>query len=432
MKYIRKAIIIVGSVVVGGQILLTNTSCMKKELYDPETVDTIMTKASPVDKVDVTHDWVMTKQSDHVVSINVSVNAKKLQILTEDPRVSKNAEVVNEAIANDGDIVTIRATYPLIQENLYAALVDDEGTYTVMQFDPANIRVDFSFPLYSKEHLTYIPQPQSYVYGYEAEFPEPGDYDYNDIVLHISNEREDMNVVKLNVTLAAVDCEHQLSAAIRLIDYDFEEIDSVKTVGGITFNDGVPSQILTVMTDNVEDLLLKGQHDEAVINLFADAHWATGDNLSENYGVITRKCYNVTKGSDSKNQVIVPRTISYLIYFKDASKLKSFSLDSLDPFIITPYNGGNFEVHLNEYRDAQTLFSYTTHDLKNKHLPWALKIPTGQFRHPLKGVNIGFYIKGKSALFGAYSRKDHAFGNWASDRTLATDWYLYPQENSVF
>jgi hypothetical protein len=71
-------------------------------------------------------------------------------------------------------------------------------------------------------------------------------------------------------------------------------------------------------------------------------------------------------------------------------------------------------------------------DLENNHLPWALKVPTGTFRHPLKGVNIGFYIKDSKALYGAYSKSGHAFGVWSSDKTQAEDWYLYPNVNSVF
>ena len=240
------------------------------------------------------------------------------------------------------------------------------------------------------------------------------------------------NAIRLNVTLAAVDSKTQLSAAMRLIGYNYDDIDSVKTIGGITFNDNVPVQMLMVMNRDVDQLLLRGRNNEAVINLFADAHWATGDNLVESFGVIKRKGYNVTKGSDSDNQVIVPRTISYLIYFKDGSRLNEFTLDSLDPFIMLAYHGPVWEVHLNEYRAAQTLFEYSVVDLKNAHLPWALKVPTGQYRHPLKGVNIGFYIKDSKALYGAYSKLGHAFGTWSSDKTKAADWYLFPNENSVF
>ena len=432
MNYLRKVIILALACIVVGQVLLTNTSCKKREVFDPEVLDTIMTIASPVDKVDETHDWVMSSEKPFVIMADINVNAKKLQILTENPLQSDDAVVVSEAPITDGSYVTLYAAYPLIKEKLYAALVDDKGAYTVTEFGVDKMNVDFSNPLFVSEFLSYTPQPQSFVYGYESEFPEPGDYDYNDIVLHISKEWVESNVIQLNVQLAAVHSSTQLSAAVRLLDYSFDDIDSVKTVGGITFNDNVPSQILGVLTQDVDQLLLQGRNNEAVINLFADAHWATGDNLLENFGMMTRKNYNVTKGSDSSNQLIVPRTISYLIYFQDGSQLNRFTLDSIDPFIMKSYNGVIWEVHLNEYRNAQTLFEYVIADLENNHLPWALKVPTGTFRHPLKGVNIGFYIKDSKALYGAYSKSGHAFGVWSSDKTQAEDWYLYPNVNSVF
>ena len=432
MKQLRKVIILALACIVVGQMLLTNSSCKKMEVFDPEVYDTILTIASPVDQVDETHDWIMSRERPYVITADANVNAKKLQILTEDPLKSNDAVVVSEAPISDGDFVTLYGSSPLIKEKLYAALVDDKGAYTVTEFAANEINVNFANPLYVRQFLSYVPQPQEYVFGYEAEFPEPGDYDYNDVVLHISKEWVSSNAIRLNVTLAAVDSKIQLAAAMRLIGYNFDDIDSVKTVGGITFNDNVPGQILMVVNKDVDQLLVRGRNNEAVINLFADAHWATGDNLVENFGVIKRKGYNVTKGSDSNNQVIVPRTISYLIYFKDGSRLNEFTLDSLDPFIMLAYHGPVWEVHLNEYRAAQTLFEYSVVDLKNAHLPWALKVPTGQYRHPLKGVNIGFYIKDSKALYGAYSKLGHAFGTWSSDKTKAADWYLFPNVNSVF
>ena len=432
MKQLRKVIILALGCIVVGQILLTNTSCKKSEVFDPEVLDTIMTIASPVDNIDETHDWKMSREWAYVIAADMNVNAKKLQILTDNPLESNDAAVVSEVPISDGEFVTLYGAYPLIKEKLYAALVDDKGAYTVTEFDTDEVKVNFTDPLFVSQFLSYVPQPQSFVYGYESEFPEPGDYDYNDIVLHISKEWVSSKAIRLNVTLAAVHSTSQLSAAMRLISYNYDDIDSVKTVGGITFNDEVPTQMLMVMNRDVDQLLLRGRNDEAVINLFADAHWATGDNLEESFGAIKRKGYNVTKGSDSDNQVIVPRTISYLIYFKDGSRLNEFTLESLDPFIMKGYQGVIWEVHLNEYRAAQTLYDYSVVDLKNNHLPWALKVPTGQYRHPLKGVNIGFYMKDSKALYGAYSVTGHAFGVWASDKTKATDWYLFPQTNSVF
>ena len=449
MKYLRKTTIVLVGCLLLLNMLLTNTSCLEKNLYNEDIIDTVLTIASPVDKLDTTHTWVLTSQSVYTITANINVNAKKLQILTENPREKGTATVVTQTDITDGQSVTLAASYETLRTKLYAALVDAEGAYTVTEFSTGASNVNFNSPLFISEHLAYTPEPQEYAYCYEEEFPEPGDYDFNDLVLNISQERIADNAIQLNVKLAAVGCTSQLASAIRLVGYEYEDIDSVKTVGDVTFNKGVPSSILVVMKKDIDKLLLKGRNNEAVINLFADAHWATGDNLPENYGVITRKEYNVAKNSSSKSQVYVPRTISYLIYFHDSSRLNNFTLDTLDPFLIEDYNGSSWEVHLGEYRGAQTLYEYTSANLKNKHLPWALKVPLNvwevsevqnrktvtvnrYFRHPLAGVNIGFYIKDKEALFGAYATRGHAFGVWASDHTQALDWYLYPLENYVF
>ena len=449
MKHLRKTIIALVSSLLLLNVLLTNTSCLEKNLYDEEIIDTVLSIASPVDKLDTTHTWVLTSQSTYTITANINVNAKKLQILTENPRAKGTATVVTQTDITDGQTVTLAASYESLRTKLYAALVDSEGAYTVTEFSTDASNVNFDSPLFISEHLAYTPGPQSYAYCFEEEFPEPGDYDFNDIVLNISQERVGENTIQLNVQLAAVGSNNQLASAIRLVGYNYEDIEKVETIGDVTFNKDVPKDILVVMKKDIDKLLLKGRHEEAVINLFADAHWATGDNLPENYGVITRKQYNVSKNSSSKAQIYVPRTISYLIYFKDGSRLNNFTLDTLDPFLIEDYNGSSWEVHLSEYRAAQTLYEYTAANLKNKHLPWALKVPLNIwevsevknkqtvttnrcFRHTLEGINIGFYIKDKEALFGAYMTKYHSFGEWSSDHTQATDWYLYPSEQRVF
>ena len=105
------------------------------------------------------------------------------------------------------------------------------------------------------------------------------------------------------------------------------------------------------------------------------------------------------------------------------------SLDRLDPFMYYGYNGANFEIHLYQYRNNQTLNAYPPSTIKT--LPWALCIPSSTFRWPLEGVNMGFIMKG-SHLFGAYATYGHSFGEWAMDRNRALDWYEYPTDNQVF
>jgi len=113
--------------------------------------------------------------------------------------------------------------------------------------------------------------------------------------------------------------------------------------------------------------------------------------------------------------------------------LDNFTQAMLDPFVMAEYNGGVWETHLDEYRDAQVLYEYPSPAIKD--LPWALMVPTRDFHYPLEGNEIGFRKKladGNVALFGAYMTKGHAFGEWIEDYTQARDWYLYPTDNQVF
>jgi len=205
----------------------------------------------------------------------------------------------------------------------------------------------------------------------------------------------------------------------------------VKTVDDKSFNvtakgEAFPEQMMIVQkqTDN----LLRAMTGDAVINLFVDAHWATGDAMSTDYGLMQRKKYNVTKGTDATHQMMVPREIVYIVTFKDAASANALSLGQIDPFIYTEFNGAILETHLYTYRSVQVLNAYPPSEIKS--LPWALAIPYGAFRWPIDGVNIGFIMK--ESTFGAYGTKGHAFGEWTMDHTKALDWYLYPTENQVF
>ena len=201
----------------------------------------------------------------------------------------------------------------------------------------------------------------------------------------------------------------------------------MKTTTGVTFNDGVPAASLYLFEDT--DILQKGRNNEAVINLFVDAHWAMAFDVRAEYGLFQRKKYNVSTGISTDYQLTTPRTLNYVVYFNSEEALNGFTLDSLDPFIITQYSGGRWETHLDEFRDAKTLFDYVF-PLTVKDLPWALMVPYASFRYPLEGVNIGFYRNG--ALFGAYMNIGCSFGEWARDRMKCIDWYTSPTFNQVF
>ena len=419
-------------------IVVATNSCTSHDLFDQQVTQNISDSLSPVDSLDRNHNWLLTKTRSITVEANANVNAQWLKILTDDPRLSEDAEVATQVMITEGQkTYNMSFCFPSIVTTLYAALIDDQGLYTVTAFSPEDRKVDFSEPLYTKQNILYTPQPQTFVYCYEEEMPDflKVDFDFNDIILNISYERTGEREIRFHVELAAVGTDRQVGAAIRLKNFKYDEIESVTTVGGASFNvntsgQDVPDQMLVVHKDRTPLLMSNTENKEAVINLFCDAHWATGDLLTENFGLIQRKRYNVGRGTDF--QTMVPREVTYIVTFKEKTGLEYLNFDLIDPFIIKEYNGGIFEVHQFANRNDWVLQEYKIADIVK--LPWALTIPYKKFRHTLEGVNIGF--KKKEIMgFGAYSSvRGHTFGEWSMNSNLAQDWYLneYATDNQVY
>lgn len=415
-------------------IMIIAGSACKREMYDEQVKKSIMDSVSPVDSIDAMHTWILTTTKTLMVTTPDTGAIKMVKILTANPRETGNAEVVGEAYATAGKKVTMAVTYSNRLTTLYAAAVDSSDYYTITRFEPnVSSAVDFSGATVVHEKMPYVPQPQQYTYCFEREYDLAleYDFDYNDIVLRVSQERTGEKEMRYHVQLAAVGLDIQMAAAINMLGFKYDDIESVKTVDSLSFNNtngkDVPDQILTLSKN--KDFFVRGLNNEAVLNLFVDSHWATGDLLEENYGMMDRKMYNVSKSSGGDYQLMVPRTITYIVKFKDADALNMASLDRLDPFMYYGYNGANFEIHLYQYRNNQTLNAYPPSTIKT--LPWALCIPSSTFRWPLEGVNMGFIMKG-SHLFGAYATYGHSFGEWAMDRNSSLDWYEYPTDNQVF
>ena len=423
-----------------GIVMVMNYSCKDYDLYDEEKSQEINDSLMPIDSVDKYHDWMLYNTASVTVNANDNVEAQWVKVLTADPRVSTEAEVATQANITDNGTVRLSFNYPKRTDSLYVALIDNEGLYTVTRFKPGSQQeVDFSAPLYRKQLIGYIPQPQVFVFCYEEEMPYiiDADNDYNDIVFYLSYERTGDRELRFHVQLAAVGTDKQVAAAIRLKDFKYTDIESITTVGNTSFNknpqgEEVPNQILTVHKN--KELLLESMNDrDAVINLFCDGHWATGvlRSSDEDYGRMVRKRYNVTTGSSESAQTMVPREVTYVVTFKEGVSIENLNFDLLDPFIIKMFLGGIYEVHPFAYRHDNVLKVFKYDELIR--IPWSLTIPYSKFRHPLEGVNIGF--KKKDIMgFGAYGLRGHSFGEWSMDQNKSIDWYLneYATENQVY
>ena len=415
-------------------MMAMNISC-GREMYNEEEAQKNYDSLSPVDTVDVNHTWALTKAKALLIQTPDSGDTQRIRILTANPRETGGAEVVGEAWGSAGALLPMGISYPATTTDLYAALVDDEGKYSIVHFNPdTESSIAFTNLVVDHERLSYEPQPQQYTYCFEDTYPLPGDFDYNDVVLRVSQSRTGERELRIAVELAAVGTTSQVSAALRLAGFSATDIESIQTVDSLSFNTtngkDVPDQVLAIQKD--KDFLQTGLHGEAVIGLFCDAHWATGDLLEENFGRLSplRK-YNVVRNSGNSDdyKAIVGRTVTYIVTFKSASELNTFSMDELDPFILVMYNGGIFEVHQFKYRSVQVLKEYYSSTIKT--LPWALCIPKKDYRWPVEGVNVGYILR-ETHTYGAYQTRGHSFGEWSMDHTRALDWYNYPTENQVY
>ena len=401
--------------------------------FDQQRYEEIVEDESPTPNVDEDHDWMMTTTKTLVVDPSGVENVKLIRFFTENPAETDYAEIVDEAYPSGDSKVVMNISYPIILQTLYAAAIDNEGYYTIVSFNPnSSSNINFANPVVKHQKMPYSYVAQTYVYLFEEEYPQPGDYDFNDVVLRISMERSDGQEVRFNIQLAAVGGEKQMAAAIRLAGYKYNEIESVKTEDDASFDiTGVgelPDMYRTMIQD--KSLLQQSLNGEAVLNLFADAHWATGDNVVSDNGSILRKRYNVSYEKSEEYGKFLPRDITYIVTFKNGVDVSSLSQDALDTFIIESYNGNLYEVHTHKYAKAQVLSKQSPSDAHN--LPWAFCVPYDNFYWPKHGVPIGYQARSKRYTYGAYPYLSNSFGEWAADRNKCKDWYLYPDNSQVY
>ena len=416
-------------------ILLQTIAC-KKDLYDPEQYQKYLKYMSPVDSVDQRHDWKMTTLKQYTMKADAGKNIKKVMVLDADPLNKRQVNVMNQTAISDGGSVQVAVSVPLSQSTLYAALVDADGRYYVTSF-PVNQGAEVGFLSAASgipANLTLT--PQTYTYCFEKDLPLVDDYDYNDLVIRLGIEKdlEKPNQVTLHLTLNAVGCTYQLAAFVRLCAFGKDYVEDISTVNGKSLNDDLPdgSKYLIDKTSTLQ----WGRENDAVICLFADAHWAMNNTLetSINAGAITRKNYNVQNDISyyqlDQYENIVYSKQSYVITFKDADIARNFTFEDMDPFIVTLYNGARFETHLDYLKNSQVIYNYNL-EQNIKDLPWALIIPTGDFKYPLEGQQMGFRKRTSTGIAfndGAYAD----FGEWVENYKACHDWYKRPNEQKVW
>ena len=280
--------------------------------------------------------------------------------------------------------------------------------------------------------------PQSYRYCFEDNFPDAGDYDFNDVVLTVTPTLNDKTLT-IQVSLDAVGALKTVGACIRLLTVKSSDLESYTVTKGFASPEGQGlGDYKNIDTGEtfVPDNQSPNNTSNMVIVLFKDAHWAINP-VKASDGSVQRLYYNtIIRGSgDHNNAYVDPATATYTLVFKDADKAREMLAENLyDVFIVEPYNGSYWEVHTvqNGFKTAQVITPVKPDGYAQAYgsnMPWAIMVP-GDFKYPNEWQVIGWNKNGE--ITGAYKEAGHSFAEWAENSNNATDWYKYPTSGLVF
>ncbi len=259
-----------------------------------------------------------------------------------------------------------------------------------------------------KEEDPVVTEDMAYTYAYEDNFPYPGDYDFNDIVLDVTPKytRDNSNRIQkiaYDVKLRAIGGIKMHGAALRLIGVQKSEISSIE----FSDPDGLRSTLGNALFENVS---LEAGDPHLVIPLFGDAHKAVG------YSTTSRPMLNTNHNAQS----FTPVTLTVTLTLADQTKTEPLLTNSnLDFFIGYPGTlAGRTEVHLYEFRSYGATAKGTVYDQNMAvagKITWAVCVP--DFKYPVEA----------KVITSAYP----LFENWATTGGLNpeyADWYKHPAE----
>jgi LruC domain-containing protein len=387
---------------------------------------------APVDYIDQNHTWTLTATQSCGVN-GIPGDAERVVILSGNPFTDIGVEIMGEVYTSvlAGRYANISYVAPQTLSTVYAAALDEDGNYLSIASGAKNGTI--TLPSEAPTGTPYSTVLQEMKYCFEAEYPKPGDWDYNDVVLSISKEitPDNTKMVALHVTLEAVGYLSQIAGAIRLAGYANDNVTITKD-DATTFVREPNRERLMLTQKDVQFAALNGN---AVIGLFDDAHLAMFHLASD--GSVYRRYFNTIENPTSSNNGATqsPITVTYYINFDDANIARNFLLTEVDPFILVQYgtSGTNFwEVHTYPYKLTEVIYGYYNGAAQsyNNGFSWAVVVPDGNFRYPLEGQPIG--MRKNSIVSGAYQTAGHSFGEWILDQDDAQDWYLYPSDGAVY
>ena len=255
----------------------------------------------------------------------------------------------------------------------------------------------------------------SYTYAFEDNFPNVGDYDFNDVVMDVKwNETRNQSTngvtqIVYHVTLAAAGATRELAGGLRLIGINKSAISSVE-FGGSNLSD-FQSTLKGIMFYPISNGF-ETNNTDVVIPLFEDAHKVlTGSTL--------RKTINT---NIDKIATATAKTLDITIKFATPLTTAPISKDNLDFFIA--YNGigkpnDRNEIHLFEFRDTQSAvgINNSKYIASAENYPWAICVP--EFRYPIENSPINNAFEGFTPWAQAPKAERQQYEDWY--KTVSSD-----------
>lgn len=268
-------------------------------------------------------------------------------------------------------------------------------------------------------------------YCYEDNFPSAGDYDFNDCVIDITPTQVSSKKVTYKVDLVAVGATKQIAAAMRLKGINTSNISNVTITGDLYDLNKTTSSINSdLIKQKFTSAYTSSTSGEAVIYLFNDAHYAFLNSTSST-GSVSRPFINTVKDPETIVETLEADPISCEITVEFNSEVASTAVgeNCIDPFIVTEYNGGKWEIHTHEWQTSPVLYDYNVSSQYDINLPWALCLPSS-FKYPKEWTSIGSDKDGVNS--GAYTTDGNSFAGWCKKKTTNMDWYKYANSDLVY
>ena len=288
---------------------------------------------------------------------------------------------------------------------LFNCMLEDVSTGATIEIKPSECSQGNDYVPEQPEEPEFpktVTYTQTYTFASEDNYPNPGDYDMNDIVLSLDStsyhypQKNGIDRVTLHFTLRAVGATRQLGAALQLDRLGKESVKSV------SYSTELPLDNFYRNGNSTEQ-----KQKQAVIPLFDNAHQILG------YSNTTTIVNTIQGGATAK-----PVSFDVTIEFSSLIQEEDIQLDAINYFTIVGTRLPRTEIHLPRYK--HTNLSVTPAKLQEvtQQYMWSIRVP-GIFRYPQEWRKITDVYPQFEAWVKS-SGKDNA------------DWYIFPEEHLIY